>query len=84
MIPQALYMALSTTEVSPKDSFRVYMDFVVNTPPTRNEFIKNMEAKMNGDEFLGDIYEIILPKIAKEYDNQKAFDLVKERLLNHI
>jgi hypothetical protein len=43
-----------------------------------------MEAKMNDDEFLGDIYEIILPNIAKEYDNQKAFDLVKERLLNHI
>jgi hypothetical protein len=80
-------MALSTTEVDPKeilDSFRVYMDFVVNTPPTRTEFIKNMEAKMNDDEFLGDIYEIILPNIAKEYDNQKAFDLVKELLLNHI
>jgi predicted nucleotidyltransferase component of viral defense system len=82
-----LYMALSTTEVDTKlilDSFRVYMDFVVNIPPTRIAFIKNMEAKMNDDEFLGDIYEIILPNIAKEYDNQKAFDLVKERLLNHI
>ena len=82
-----LYMALSTTEVDTKlilDSFRVYMDFVVSMPPTRAAFIKNMEAKMNDDEFLGDIYEIILPNIAKEYDNQKAFDLVKERLLNHI
>ena len=39
---------------------------------------------MNNDEFLGDIYEIILPNIAKEYDNQKAFDSVKEHLLNYI
>jgi hypothetical protein len=60
------------------------MNFVVKSPPTQAEFIKNMDAKMQDSEFLGDIFEIILPKIAQSYDNQKAYLYIKERLLDKI
>src|SRR4030042_2888439 len=34
--------------------YREYMNFVVANPPTRKQFIKNMDEKMLDDEFLGD------------------------------
>ena len=82
-----LYRALSSTEVDAETiirCFKEYMNFVVKSPPTQAEFIKNMDAKMQDSEFLGDIFEIILPKIAQSYDNQKAYLYLKERLLDKI
>ncbi len=82
-----LYRALSSTEVDVETiirCFKEYMNFAVKSPPTQLEFIKNMDAKMQDSEFLGDIFEIILPKIAQSYDNQKAYLYLKERLLDKI
>ena len=82
-----LYRALSSTEVDAETiirCFKEYMNFVVKSPPTQAEFIKNMDAKMQDSEFLGDIFEIILPKIAQSYDNQKAYLYLKEQLLDKI
>ncbi len=64
--------------------FKEYMKFVVEKPPSQAEFIKNMEAKMQDDEFLGDIFQIILPKVAQKYDNQSAYQTIKEALLSKI
>jgi predicted nucleotidyltransferase component of viral defense system len=82
-----LYWALSNTAVDAEiivRCFKEYMDFVVKTPPSQMEFIKNMDAKMQDSEFLGDIFEIILPKIAQNYDNQEAYSYIREQLLEKI
>lgn len=41
-------------------------------------------TKMQDSEFLGAIFEIILPRIAQNYDNQQAYLYLKERLLEKI
>jgi predicted nucleotidyltransferase component of viral defense system len=63
-------------------SYREYMQFSVDKPPTQREYILNMEAKMNDPEFLGDTTALLRPDIP--YDPQEAYDIVKTRLIERI
>ncbi len=58
------------------------MDFVVTEPPTQMVYLQNMEAKMQDDEFIGDIAALIRP--TEKYNQVTAFELVKEELLEKL
>jgi hypothetical protein len=52
---------------------------VVDQPPTQKQFLQNMDAKMQDDEFIGDIKALIRP--TEQYNQTAAFELVREQLL---
>lgn len=62
--------------------YREYMKFSVDKPPTQREYIINMEAKMQDDEFLGDTMALLRPDIP--YDQQAAYELVRTELIEKI
>jgi predicted nucleotidyltransferase component of viral defense system len=62
--------------------YQAYMDFVVDEPPTQKVYLQNMEAKMQDDEFIGDIAALVRP--TEKYDQLTAFDLVRAELLEKI
>ena len=73
-----LYKALSTQNVSTEkiiQCYRQYMSFAVEKPPTIKEYLKNMELKMQDDEFLGDTHLLLRPD--EHYDPAVAWELVK-------
>jgi predicted nucleotidyltransferase component of viral defense system len=59
--------------------YHAYIAFAVNEPPTQKVYLENMEAKMQDDEFLGDIVALIRP--TEKYDMKTAFELVRLELL---
>jgi hypothetical protein len=63
-------------------SYREYMNFSVEKPPTQREYILNMEAKMKDAEFLGDTTALLRPDVP--YDPQTAYELVKTTLIERI
>lgn len=81
-----MYKALSQLPDLNKDSilkcYREYMKFVVEHPPTQKMYLQNMEAKMQDDEFLGDITGLIRP--AEQFDMQQAYRMIKTALLELI
>lgn len=59
--------------------YKEYMKFSVGIAPTQKVFINNMEEKINDKEFTDDIHVILRPGV--EYDNEKAYEIVKRELL---
>lgn len=64
------------------DTYRQYMTFSVEKPPSQKEFVLNMEAKMKDPEFLGDTTALLRQETP--YVPQKAYELVKTALLERI
>ena len=64
------------------ESFKKYIGFVVNKPPTSKQFIINMKKKIEDPEFLGDIHTLLRPGI--KYDYKKAYELIKYEILEKI
>jgi len=62
--------------------YREYMKFSVAQPPTQREYILNMEAKMEDDEFLGDTMALLRPDVP--YNPKAAYELVRTRLIEKI
>jgi predicted nucleotidyltransferase component of viral defense system len=62
--------------------YQQYMQHSVAQPPSQGLFIRNLDAKMQDSEFLGDIKGLLRPEI--HYDHQKACDLVKTNLIEKI
>jgi predicted nucleotidyltransferase component of viral defense system len=62
--------------------YREYMQFVVDVLPSQNEFISNVEEKMNDPEFNNDIHMVLRPGI--EYNNEEAFKLIRTELLEEL
>lgn len=81
-----LYKALAQMPKMNNDAllkcYHSYMDFVVDQPPTQKQFLQNMDAKMQDDEFIGDIKALIRP--TEQYNQTAAFELVREQLLMKI
>lgn len=63
-------------------SYREYMNFSVEKPPTQREYLLNMEAKILDSEFLGDTTALLRPDVP--YDPQTAYELVKTTLIEQI
>jgi len=80
-----LYWALTNQDVNINkliQCYKIYMKYSVDKPPTQKLFLSNMEEKMNDREFLDDIYIIL--KQGVEYDNRKAYELVRTEILEKI
>ena len=80
-----IYWAMANLDVNVDkllECYREYMQFVVEKPPTQKQFLMNMNEKMNDSEFLSDIHAIIRPAVV--YDNVKAYELVRMKILEKI
>lgn len=59
-----------------------YMAFVVENSPTYKQFVNNMEAKLNDEEFLGDTMGLLRPELS--FDPTTAYQIVKETLIDRL
>ncbi|TLP79238.1 nucleotidyl transferase AbiEii/AbiGii toxin family protein [Maribacter sp. ACAM166] len=62
--------------------FKEYMKFSVGTPPSRKEFLMNIEEKENDPNFTGDMEALLRPEI--EYNQEAAFEWLKNELMINI
>ena len=63
--------------------FKQYTKFATGKrPPSQKEFLSNIEEKQNNLEFTGDMEALLRPGI--EYNQDKAFDWLKEEIITKI
>ena len=77
--------ALQNADVDAKKlvrCYKEYMVFSVEKPPSQKQYLANMEEKMLDAEFTKDIFTLLRPGI--EYDNNKAYEMVSNQLLEKI
>lgn len=81
-----LYTALTTMPDLNIDDilkcFVIYTDFV-GTKISKSAFLANMELKLKNEEFGKDIIPL-LPRYAQSYDQDIAFELVREKLIERL
>lgn len=80
-----LYYAISNLDLDISGiihSFKEYMAFSVERPPTRKQFLLNMEQKLGDPDFKGDIYGLLRPGV--EYDQARAYEWIKTVLLENV
>lgn len=80
-----LYKSISNIEIENDKllrCYREYMKFSVANPPTRKQFLRNMEEKIVDDEFLGDTKSLLRPD--EKYDPNEAWELVRTELVEKI
>lgn len=80
-----LHHALSNLDLDTDNivkCYREYIAFSVDNPPTQRQFLRNMEQKLEDPDFQGDIYGLLRPGV--EYDQNKAYKLVKRKLIEKI
>ena len=80
-----LHKALITGWVDVDDLIRCYhsyMNFSVDKPPTKKEFLMNMEQKILDDEFLGDTNMLLRPD--ERYDAREAYELIRKELIEKL
>ena len=80
-----LYQALSSRESDVEkvlECYHRYISFVVEREPSYKEYVLNMEMKMRDEEFLTDVLPLLRPEIS--YDAQKAYDVVREALIDRL
>jgi len=64
MVPPVMYL----------DALMTYLN-----PPTQNEYLQNMELKIQNEEFLGDTHLLLRPD--ERYHPVEAWELVKNQLI---
>jgi predicted nucleotidyltransferase component of viral defense system len=62
--------------------YKTYMVYSVDKPPTQKQILANMEEKLLDREFVEDIH--VMLKHGIEYDNGKAWELVKTHLIERM
>ncbi|NCO53881.1 MAG: nucleotidyl transferase AbiEii/AbiGii toxin family protein [Bacteroidetes bacterium CG02_land_8_20_14_3_00_31_25] len=80
-----IYKALSISEINVINillCYRKYIEFAAGKPPTKKEFLLNMELKMKDEEFIGDT-NMLLRNI-EHYNPHKAYEVVKSTLLDKL
>lgn len=80
-----LYVALTKSVANAEEIIRCYhryIGFSVAQPPTKKQFLLNMEEKMSDPEFLGDTSMLLRPEI--NFNAEDAYKLVKEELLDRL
>lgn len=80
-----LYHALTHLDLDTDGLLACYTEYMVRsvrTPPTRRQFVRNLEAKLKDPDFSGDIYALLRPSIS--YDQTQAYDLVRAELIDRI
>ena len=64
------------------ECYRAYMKFSVSQPPSRKQYLRNMEDKILDDEFLGDTKALLRPD--EKYDPNAAWEMVRKVLIENI
>ena len=80
-----LYWAMIHQDVNTEkliSCYKTYMEYSVGKPPSQKQFLTNMEEKLLDREFMEDIHAILRP--GAEYNNDKAWELVKKRLVERV
>ena len=80
-----LYWAMIHQDVNTEkliSCYKTYMEYSVGKPPSQKQFLANMEEKLLDREFMEDIHAVLKP--VAEYDNGKAWELVKKRLVERV
>jgi predicted nucleotidyltransferase component of viral defense system len=74
---------ISDTTVSCEEIVKSYKNYMENEPggiPSRDIYLKNLEAKINDPEFLGDTTALLRPD--ETYDHEEGFRLVKREIID--
>lgn len=80
-----LYKALTSTKIDTEkiiECYHRYIGFVVEKPPTKKEFLINMDAKITSEEFLGDTN--LLLRHDEVYQPQIAYEIVRTQLIEKL
>jgi len=80
-----LYYALTNLDLDTNllvKCYKEYMNFSVAKPPTQKQYLRIMEEKLEDPDFSGDTYALLRPGI--EYDQAKAYELVRTKLIEKI
>lgn len=80
-----LYKVLVNTSINADtviQCYRKYMEYSVDKPPSRIQFLRNLEEKIIDPEFLGDTTALLSP--TEQYDPLHAYDIVRSELIEKI
>lgn len=80
-----LYVALAHPDINIDDILRCYhryINFSVTQPPTRKQFILNMEEKLQDPEFTGDTEILLAPHI--EVEANTMYETVKREVIENL
>ena len=80
-----LYKGIGKTKVDIDKLLRCYREYIgfsVNKPPTKKQFLQNMEVKMQNSEFLGDTKAILRPD--ENFNALHAWKVVRSKLIENI
>jgi len=80
-----LYKGLSVANVNADNvvlCYNEYMKHSAGRPPSRREFQRNVELKMQDEDFPGDMNMLL--RVGEEYDPQQAWEVVKSSLLDRM
>lgn len=80
-----LYKALTLANMNIEQvitCYNEYMKFVVDNPPTKKQYLQNMELKMRDKEFLDDIVSLL--RVDEKYDCNKAYEYFKTNILEKL
>ena len=62
--------------------FKAYMNFAVDKPPTKKQFLINLEEKENDPSFIGDMEGLLRNGI--EYKQADAFKWIRNELISEL
>jgi predicted nucleotidyltransferase component of viral defense system len=80
-----LYWALTQKNIDADKllhCYKLYIKNVVNIPPTKKQFLANMNEKMTDKDFREDIYLLLRKDI--EYDIHAAWEIVRKELVEKL
>lgn len=62
--------------------YNEYISFIVDNPPSKKQFIQNLEAKQIDRDFINDLSGLLRPGI--EYDQTLAFEWIKQVIIERL
>jgi predicted nucleotidyltransferase component of viral defense system len=80
-----LFKAISTQNVNIENiirCYREYIGFAVDNPPSKKEYLINMEQKIDDEEFLGDTEMLLRPDEC--YYPHEAWELIRKELIEKL
>jgi predicted nucleotidyltransferase component of viral defense system len=80
-----LYKGLSSADINIDRLLKCYHEYMKRsegTPPSKKEFLRNIELKMQDEDFLSDMNMLL--RVGEQYDPKQACDVVKSGLLDRM
>lgn len=80
-----LYVALSHPDINVDEILRCYhryIGFSVAQPPTKKQFILNLEDKLQDPEFTGDVEQLLSPSV--NFNVSQQYDFIFNTLINRL